>query len=244
MNRNSNAFSRVLFRLLDFFAPSCCINCGKNIKYEDAYLCGKCLSEIRFISGQSDSSSADLKDNYCATDSDRQFYVRKNITIADYSGVMKEILHHYKFNKVRRLYKHLTELAYNEIEQFQDITEIVTSVPVNRIKKWRRGFNQSELIAKAVAKRLNKKYATLLKDRYKFETQKKLNYRDRFLNIINRYKIISDKHIKNRNILIIDDIFTTGATLNECARILMSAGANNVYSLTIARADIKRLDNL
>ena len=125
-----------------------------------------------------------------------------------------------------------------------DATDIVTSVPINRIKKWRRGFNQSELIAKAVAERMGKQYRILLKDRYKFKTQKKLSYRDRFLNILNRYKIINEKFIRGKNILVIDDIFTTGATLNECARILLSAGASKVYSLTMAGADIKRLDKL
>ena len=237
-------FPAILFRLLDFFSPSCCSNCGTYVRYEDMSLCAKCLSDIKLLSDKCGKCSGKLTDNYCNTCSNRKFYIERNITIAEYSGVMKEVIRNYKFNKVRRLYKVLSGLAYKEISQIQDVTDIVTSVPVNRIKKWRRGFNQSELIAKAIAKRMKKEYRILLRDTYKFKTQKKLSYKDRFLNIINRYKIINEKYIQGENILIIDDIFTTGATLNECARILLSAGANKVYSLTIAGADIKRLDKL
>jgi len=113
---------------------------------------------------------------------------------------------------------------------------------MNRIKKWERGFNQSELIAKWLSETLNKPYLPLLKEKSHYKTQKTLSYRERFLNILDRYKILNIKKISSKNILIIDDVFTTGATINECARIIKSFGGANVYSLTIARADIKRVE--
>ena len=113
---------------------------------------------------------------------------------------------------------------------------------MNRVKKWERGFNQSELIAKRLSATLNKPYLSILKEKSSYKTQKTLGYRERFLNIMDRYKIQNIKKIKGKNILIIDDVFTTGATINECARIIKSFGAENVYSLTIARADIKRVE--
>ena len=84
----------------------------------------------------------------------------------------------------------------------------------------------------------------IIKEKHNFKIQKKLGYRDRFLNIINRYKAKNGNIMKGKGVLIVDDIFTTGATINECARILLSAGADRVYSLTIASADIKRLDKI
>jgi competence protein ComFC len=113
---------------------------------------------------------------------------------------------------------------------------------MNRIKKWERGFNQSELIAKWLSVRLNKPYISLLEEKSRYKTQRMLGYRERFLNILDRYKILNIKKISGKNILIIDDVFTTGATINECARIIKSFGAEKVYSLTMARANIKRVE--
>ena len=155
---------------------------------------------------------------------------------------MKEILHNYKFNKKRRLYIHLSKLAYEAIEQYKDLFDLITSVPMNKKKKWERGFNQSEIIAKKTAKMLNKAYYPLLEEKSRFKVQKELGYRERFLNILNRYKVKNKKNVKNKSVLLIDDVFTTGATINECARILKSFGATYVYSLTMARVYIKRVE--
>ncbi|MBN2401082.1 MAG: ComF family protein [Spirochaetes bacterium] len=136
--------------------------------------------------------------------------------------------------------------ALEEIIQYKDLIDVVTCVPINRKKKAERGFNQSEVIARELAKNIQKAYHPFLREKHNYKTQRKLGYRDRFLNILGRYAVknpdLNRKYIKGKKIIIIDDVFTTGATINECARILKSFGADRVYSLTIARADIKRVD--
>ncbi len=227
--------------IADFLFPSSCVNCGKVISIKQDFLCNKCFQEIIFIDKKCEICSGVLIDDRCAICSDRKLYVLKNFTIAEYRGVMKEILHNYKFNKKRRLHLHLSKLAYKKIGSQSDLFDLITSVPMSRKKKWQRGFNQSEIIAKRLSRKLNKVYHPLLKEKSRFKTQRELGYRERFLNILDRYKI-SNKNINGKSILLIDDVFTTGATINECARILKSFGATRVYSLTMARANIKRVE--
>jgi competence protein ComFC len=236
--------NNLILNLLDYIFPSRCINCDTVISHEDPYLCKKCYKSVELLSAGCSICSGELIGGKCEICSGRKLYIDKNITIAEYSGVVKEILHNYKFNKRRMLYKLISSISINEIKKYSDLFSTITSVPVNRKKKWKRGFNQSELIAKHIAKKLKKIYHTTLKEKYHFKTQKKLGYRDRFLNILDRYKIRNAKNVTGANILIVDDVFTTGATINECARVLKTFGAEKVYSLTIARTDIKRVDKL
>jgi ComF family protein len=107
-------------------------------------------------------------------------------------------------------------------------------------KKWKRGYNHSEDISKVLSGLLKKPYRELLYEKRKRGGQKFLGYRERFLNIINRFGVKKDADFSGRRILLVDDIFTTGATINECARVLRSKGALEVFSLTIARTGIKK----
>lgn len=231
-----------LLYVVDFFFPSYCVNCGQRISYKDNCLCKECIKNIDVIFDGCEVCSGELLDGHCAICDSRKIFFDKNIAIAEYNGVVKEILHSFKFNKRKRLHTHLSSLAFGKISCINDSIDAVTSVPINKKKRWERGFNQSELIAKYISKKIKVDYVPHLKEKYNFKAQKKLGYRDRFLNILDRFIVKNEKRLKGKNILIIDDIFTTGATINECARILKSFGAEKVYSLTIARAAIKRVD--
>jgi len=228
--------------IVDFFFPSYCINCGCLISYKDDCLCKECVKKIDIIFNECEVCSGELIDGHCAICDSRKIFFDKNIAVTEYNGVVKEILHSFKFNKRKRLYTHLSSLAFDKISRINGTIDAVTSVPINRKKRWERGFNQSELIARYISKKIKVDYVPHLKEKYNFKAQKKLGYRDRFINILDRYIVKNEKILKGKNILIIDDIFTTGATINECARILKSFGAEKVYSLTIARAAIKRVD--
>ena len=192
----SSFIKGLFYWILDFCFPSHCINCETSIPFLSYFLCEKCLNQISFIKDGCEICSGSFIDNKCVICSDRQFYLTKNIAIAEYTGVMKEIMHHFKFNQRRRLYIHLSILAFNNIEKYKDQFNIITSVPMNRKKKWLRGFNQSELIAKRLAKQLDKEYCQLLKEKSSFRTQRELRYRDRFLNVLDRYNAVNIKLIE------------------------------------------------
>ncbi len=105
-------------------------------------------------------------------------------------------------------------------------------MPLHRFKKWKRGYNQTELIAKYMAKKLDIPYMDTLTKVRNTKTQSSLSAKHRETNVKNAFKCKCD--IKGKRILLIDDIITTGLTINECSRILKRAGATRVDFAVIA----------
>jgi competence protein ComFC len=234
------SFKSAFYYFIDILFPMKCVCCGRAISNRDNCVCGSCIDEIISVHSGCGICNGVLSDGICVICSNRKWYIKRNISLAEYSGVMKEIMHNYKFNSRKSVYKHISNLANNAIGLNEICFDIITSVPMNRTKMWKRGYNQSELIAKSISRNMKKRYLRLLKERFFARTQRELKYRERFLNILDRYKPVGNK-MKGKKILLIDDIFTTGATINECARTLLQSGAQEVYSLTVSRANIRNL---
>ena len=150
---------------------------------------------------------------------------------------MEKTLVQYKFMKRRRLSRYLGQLCFSAIEKSMLSFDCITAVPLSSSKKWKRGFNQSELIADAFQKNRHTVCRTFTGERRR-ECSKRLGRKDRFINVLNRYGVTGREYVEGRAILIVDDVLT-GATLNECARVLAMSGAARIYSLTVARAGIK-----
>ncbi len=119
-----------------------------------------------------------------------------------------------------------------------DKTDFILPVPLHRQKLWQRRFNQSAIIAQELAKRAGKEWIAdaLLRLRATVP-QKGLSKKERDLNVKNAFGLNARyaETLKGKNVMLIDDVFTSGATLNECARTLRKAGAAAVYILTVAR---------
>jgi ComF family protein len=116
--------------------------------------------------------------------------------------------------------------------------DLIIPVPIHHLKKAERGYNQSDFIAKGLSTALNIPYSSKSIKRIKYtESQTKLNMNERALNVSNAFKARSSNKLKGKNILVVDDVCTTGATLLECAKVLLGAGANSVYACSIAIAE-------
>lgn len=117
-----------------------------------------------------------------------------------------------------------------------DAAEIIIPVPLHNRRLRERRFNQSALLAQEIARRSHKPYAPdLLVRRRHTLPQQGLNYKERGKNVAGAFAVRKPEGLANKNVLLIDDVYTSGATLNECARILKASKANNVSVLTIAR---------
>lgn len=117
-------------------------------------------------------------------------------------------------------------------------SDVLVPVPLHRKRLWQRRFNQSALLAGVLAKAARKAYAPDALRRLRFTVpQKGLSRRERNDNVHNAFGIDARRaaDIHGKNVLLIDDVFTSGATLNECARTLKNAGATRVFVLTVAR---------
>lgn len=152
--------------------------------------------------------------------------------IYKYDGIVREKIIQYKFNEKSYLYRTFAQSIINSEKIFGkfDSYDIITFVPISKNRKNERGYNQSELIAREF-----NNYKNILIKPNDTQPQSVLTREERKNNIKGAYKVIDVKIIKEKSILLIDDVFTTGATANECSRILMQNGAKNIDILTIAK---------
>ena len=205
--------------LLNFLFPPVCGICGK---IETEWVCEKCLEK--------------LKINIIHRKVYNKYY-DEMIYLFNYKDVRKLILK-YKFNNQAFLSNMFSQIILKNKKLCRNLKfyDIIIPVPMYKIKKQKRGYNQTELITKKIAKNLElqEDSKVLLKIK-NTRTQSKLNEKQRYENIKNVFYIKDNEKIKNKNIILFDDIITTGATINECAKILKQNGAKKVTVLAIAK---------
>jgi len=168
----------------------------------------------------------------------------KATAYGSYESGLRELIHLLKYNQVRPAASVLGRMLAEAIEDLQPLfagREIfVVPVPLHARKLRERGFNQSELIARAALKlkpaaprlQLN---ASVLERRRETKSQIGLSRHQRRENMRGAFVVVKPHEVTGRDILVVDDVFTTGTTVSECARILRRAGASKVYVATVAR---------
>ena len=210
-------------KILDLIFPPVCGICNKEI---NTYLCKNCEKEINKITCVGENK-------YSNKNFSTHMYLFK------YEGIIRSKIISYKFDDKPYLYKSFCEIFVKnkKVCEFLKNYDIIISVPMYKKKKNQRGYNQSELIAREIAKKLkNIEYRSdiLLKIK-NTANQSLLNKEQRQENLKNAYEVKNKEYISNKNILIFDDIYTTGSTANECSKMLVEAGARSIGILTIAK---------
>jgi ComF family protein len=164
-------------------------------------------------------------------------YYDEMIYLFKYKDVRNLILK-YKFNNKAFLSNTFSKIILKNKNLCRNLKfyDIIIPVPMYKIKKQKRGYNQTELITKKIAKNLGiyEDSKVLLKIK-NTRTQSKLNEKQRYENIKNVFFINNIEKIKDKKIILFDDIITTGATINECAKILKQNGAKSVVVLALAK---------
>lgn len=158
-----------------------------------------------------------------------------------YKGKIKFEICDFKFNNMKSYADKLgTEMAFRVANAFYYVDfDVVTFTPMSKESKLSRGYNQSELLAKIVAKRLFIPCEDLLDKVRDTKSQHTLSGKERTENLKNSVKVKSDVSVKGKNILLCDDVKTTGSTLKECVDNLLNAGAQSVYCICIALSDFR-----
>ena len=114
--------------------------------------------------------------------------------------------------------------------------DIISAVPIHKKRKKERGYNQSELIAREIAKNIPIiVYKNALKKIKNNKRQSDLSKEDRLDNVKNVYQIVNEEIIKDKRVVLFDDIYTTGSTLNECSRLLKQNGVKEILAITLAK---------
>jgi ComF family protein len=149
---------------------------------------------------------------------------------------IKEIVHDLKYNGVSRYACDLLKLGMTPFYEALQDADFVTCVPLHPLRFVRRGYNQSEILAKTAAKELDIEYKnTMLRTRYNFSQTKK-NAEQRKKAAVGLFVMRKNCEIADKTVIIIDDVYTTGATIAECVRILYEAKVKKTIVLCLAKA--------
>ena len=200
-----------------FLFPCRCLFCGEVIP-ADKPCCKNCLKYLDIVPHKRVLSSG---------------YTCVSAFI--HEGIHREAVLKYKYRQYKQHYIQFAIIMSSIIfECYDNISfDYYTSVPPHKHKTKERPYDQVKLLAKETA-RLNKtEYKSLLYQAVESKPQHSLSREERILNVKNVYQCIENIDISNKNILLFDDVCTTGSTLSECADKLINHGANNVYCATI-----------
>ena len=211
-------------KIIQMLYPYHCIFCGKSTK-NDSYTCENCLTILQYY-----------RVHQLPNNSER-FYYDKAWAVFVYDGWIKAIVLKYKFHGQRFLSHFFSYQLFQKIMKTGIQFDVIVPVPISFSRWLQRGYNQSAEIAYQISRKLHLAYdkSILVKKRDNVQ-QSSLQYHERMKNVKNVYQVKNPKKIQKKTVLLIDDIYTTGATVNECARILKQSGAAQVIVLTIAYA--------
>jgi len=160
-----------------------------------------------------------------------------------YEGVLRELVHIYKYGRVRTMARPLVDLLSRALARDEHY-DLVTPVPLHWRRRWERGFNQAELLARDIARRSGIRFTAVLRRVRSTAAQAGLSNTDRRRNVAAAFacrRTLRAGALQGKRVLLIDDVMTTGSTATACARVLKQAGAARVALLTVARVD-RRMD--
>ena len=153
-----------------------------------------------------------------------------------YDGKLRDLIHLFKYGKVRSLARPFGRLLIAAMPLGMRFDAIVP-MPMHWLRKWKRGFNQAELLARAVARHSGIPLVNALRRTRRAPAQAGLSASQRRRNAAGSFGIRRPEAVRGRHILLVDDVLTTGATARAAASVLKRAGAARVTVLTLARAD-------
>lgn len=201
----------------------CMICKERNVEVKD-YICKTCSANLDIVDKEIDFDSA---------------YIEKIYFSLSYNRFIRDVMKAYKFNGKNYLYRPLGQIMINSFNNMGIDIDKIAYIPMHRKKEAIRGYNQAELLAGYMAKKLDK---PLIQDLVKIkatEGQSHLNKIERINNLRDSFKIKTNKSIRSMKILLVDDIITTGMTMNEASRILKEAGAKEIIGLALTSSKTK-----
>ncbi len=234
-------YGKWLQAIYDLIFPKRCRSCGVLIKScEDGYICDLCFEKfiflkephcpvcgLMFLKTGGDSHK-------CGECRSKPPYFSRARSVVRYSDDIGKLIHQFKFNGDLSLLATFAILAEKSLAKSSYRADYIVPVPLHGARIKERGFNQSALLAKVFFKAERHKICHLL-ERIKNSTPRiKLDGVERRQNLRNCFRLVAGSAVKDKVIYIVDDVYTTGTTVNECAKVLVKAGARRVEVFTLA----------
>ena len=224
-------------QILNWLYPPKCIACKVMLPVNTGnfYICSRCeplFERVPLPVCKKCGGALNSEDEKCVSCFGKNFYFESNVSTFIYDELMQELLRDMKFRNKKRIAIGLAKLWAKTID-LPDEELVLTWLPMHPVKQKERGFNQAEIMAKEIAKHFNLPCENILRRIVDTPAQSGLHPKMRIENVRGAFEIIQDKKVSEK-VVIIDDIFTTGASINECAKVLIEGGAEVAYAKTLA----------
>jgi ComF family protein len=234
-----------LRHITDIIFPPQCISCAAILQpITEKVFCSACREKVNFLTGSLcpicgitffDSPS---ESHLCGNCLENRPYFSSARAVASYETIILNAIHQFKYGRDLStgvlLASLMADFSFPDFDSHE--YSLIIPVPLHIKKLRKRGFNQSIILADAIGEKWQVPVKFSLLKRCKFTlTQTGLDKKERQRNIKGAFEVRYNEKIAGRNIILVDDVYTTGATLNECAKILIKAGAQKVAVLTLAR---------
>jgi len=227
--------------ILDLLFPIKCLGCGEE---SPVFICDKCLEEIELLHEQLCPVCEQSSSHGKTCDQCQRQHTLDGLVVATYYSdpLVKKAIRNFKFLLVKSLHEQLVKLMLKQLDQnpIPCKIDLVIPVPLHKKRlKW-RGFNQAELLGNKIAEfalggDIPIRTDILARTKNTKAQSKIHDHEMRNENTKNAFSCIDPDSIKQKNILLIDDVCSTGSTLNECAGVLKSSGARRVWGVVVAR---------
>ncbi len=239
---NKLKLTKIKDYLLDLLYPRHikCIFCGSELNsnsYNDT--CEVCMKTLPFITNSCIRCGAPTNvDNtgVCLNCKANNFDFKQARSVFAYKDDVISVIHKFKYSKMKFLSEPLGKYLCELFATWEINPEIITSIPLYKSKLKNRGYNQSECIARVLSENNNLPYYDLCAKVVDNISQTELDLKQRKENVKNVFQFNKEYKnlIKDKIILIVDDVYTTGSTCNEISKILLSNGAREIFIITIA----------
>ena len=210
----NNPITRLLF-------PNKCILCGKLLEASEVHLCCRCAAET--------PETLKLKQKIP--------FLKGAFALWYYEKNVRSSLLRFKFHRRRSYAQGYGAILARKLPELKENYDLIVWVPVSKWRRLKRGYDQVELIAHALCKELGLTPVICLKKiRHNPPQSGIVSAAQRRANVLGAYRVLNPDAVKGKRVLLLDDIITTGATISECAKTLLAAGAKEVYGAAVAVA--------
>ena len=243
LNNTKNVAANILF------PPNVmCLCCGDELNgsHKQPSICDACQIEYNkdfcYRCGRPQKNMAEFCDRCIAHGTYNFEKARSSVC---YNDTAKKLIYQFKYGEAKYLAPHLANYMFECALSGDTLTygiDLIIPVPLHKKRLRERGYNQSELLAKEFSKLSNIPYKLALKKTIHTKNLAKLKRQERASIIKNSFEVVEDTDLKNKSVLLIDDVLTTTATADECARILKKAGAATIKTLTFTSVGVEQKD--
>lgn len=231
-------------RIKDILLPPRCLCCGEFV--EKVGVCNRCWHEIKWISAPiCNTCGQPLENEICKYCLDNKNYFDRVVSVMIYERLSRYLILNFKEHDATLYAPIFAQWINRIIQEFAEEVDLLVPVPITQKRRSIRKYNQTELLCLELQKLSGLCYEPrIIEKSIETASQKSLNKEKRLKNLRKSFSLNPTFSIKNKTILLVDDVITTGATTNTCAQLLKKFGAKKVYVATLARVVLEKTPDI